>query len=83
MEPWLTEPQPDLSHEAQLAMYRHRARVARCRAINCKIPELRESYNALASLWETLALELQKPPKWQPKDWLATTQKLHVRPPSA
>jgi hypothetical protein len=73
------DPQPDLSDEELLAKYRHRARLARCRAINSKIPELQNSFNALARLWETMADDLQPSPRSSPKDWLATTQKLDVR----
>ena len=68
----------DLSEEERLAEYRRKALLARCRALNCKYPELRDSYNALATLWDTLANGLQPPPRSRPKDWLAATQKLAV-----
>jgi hypothetical protein len=62
--------------EARRAEYRRMAALARCRAINSKIPEFRDVYNSMASVWDTMANELQPPPRTRPKDPLAITQKL-------
>ena len=76
MGPLLTH----LPEEERRAEYRRMAALARCRAINSKIPELKDVYNSMASVWDTMADELQPPPKTCAKDWLAETQKLHAHP---
>jgi hypothetical protein len=66
--------------EERRAEYRRMAALARCRAINSKIPELKDVYNSMASVWDAMADELQPPPRTRPQDWLAMTQKLQAHP---
>jgi hypothetical protein len=66
--------------EKRCAEYRRMAALARCRAINSKIPELKDVYISMASVWDTMADELQATPRKRPQDWLAITQKLNVHP---
>jgi hypothetical protein len=70
----------DLLVQEQRAEYRRMATLARCRAINSKIPELKDVYNSMASIWDTMAEELQVTPTKRPRDWLAITQRLTVHP---
>ncbi len=67
-----------LTDEERLATYRRMALLARCRAMNSKSQELKDVYNSTASVWDTMAQELQA--TRSPKDWLAATQKLHAHP---
>ena len=61
------------------AEYRRKAVLARCRAIDSKIPELQDAYNSMASVWDSLADELQAGSK-RLEHWLADTHKLQAHP---
>ena len=47
--------------EARRVEYRRLAALARCRAIHSKIPEFRDVYISMASVWDSMADELQPP----------------------
>ena len=60
------------------AMYRQRAAEARQCAANSKTQELKDSFNSVALMWESMAVDFNSQPTNGTKDPLSATQKLPI-----
>ena len=59
-------------------MYRQMAAEARQCAANSNTQELKDGFNSVALMWESMAVEFHSQPPKGTKDFLSVTQKLPI-----